>query len=51
MRAIDLFAGAGGFSTGARMAGVDVVWADGRPVWEMDCREIFEAGGHQYGKA
>jgi DNA (cytosine-5)-methyltransferase 1 len=27
MRAIDLFAGAGGFSTGARMAGVDVVWA------------------------
>lgn len=27
MRAIDLFAGAGGFSTGARMAGCDVVWA------------------------
>lgn len=27
MRAIDLFAGAGGFSTGARMAGVSVVWA------------------------
>lgn len=27
MRAIDLFAGAGGFSTGARMAGVNVVWA------------------------
>ncbi len=27
MKAIDLFAGAGGFSTGARMAGVDVVWA------------------------
>ncbi|MEO7065362.1 MAG: DNA cytosine methyltransferase [Rhodanobacter sp.] len=27
MNAIDLFAGAGGFSTGARMAGVDVVWA------------------------
>lgn len=25
--AVDLFAGAGGFSTGARMAGVDVVWA------------------------
>jgi len=27
MKAIDLFAGAGGFSTGARMAGVDVAWA------------------------
>jgi DNA (cytosine-5)-methyltransferase 1 len=27
MRAIDLFAGAGGFSTGATMAGVQVVWA------------------------
>lgn len=27
MRAIDLFAGAGGFTTGAEMAGVDVVWA------------------------
>lgn len=28
MRAIDLFAGAGGFSTGATLAGCDVVWAD-----------------------
>lgn len=27
MTAIDLFAGAGGFSTGAQMAGLDVVWA------------------------
>lgn len=27
MKAIDLFAGAGGFSTGATMAGVHVVWA------------------------
>lgn len=26
-RAIDLFAGAGGFSTGARMAGAEVLWA------------------------
>lgn len=27
MRAIDLFAGAGGFSLGAKMAGLEVVWA------------------------
>lgn len=27
MRAVDLFAGAGGFTTGAAAAGVDVVWA------------------------
>ena len=27
IRAIDLFAGAGGFTTGAEMAGVEVVWA------------------------
>ncbi|MBP3980829.1 DNA cytosine methyltransferase [Acidovorax sp. JG5] len=27
MKAIDLFAGAGGFSTGAMMAGCEVVWA------------------------
>jgi DNA (cytosine-5)-methyltransferase 1 len=27
MRAIDLFSGAGGFSTGARMAGAEVLWA------------------------
>lgn len=27
MRAIDLFAGLGGFSLGARMAGIEVVWA------------------------
>jgi hypothetical protein len=26
IRAVDLFAGAGGFSTGARMAGCQVVW-------------------------
>ena len=27
MKAVDLFSGAGGFSTGARMAGVHVAWA------------------------
>lgn len=27
MQAVDLFAGAGGFSTGARLAGVPVIWA------------------------
>ena len=27
MRAVDLFAGAGGFSTGAELAGARVVWA------------------------
>ena len=27
MKTIDLFAGAGGFSTGATMAGCNVVWA------------------------
>jgi DNA (cytosine-5)-methyltransferase 1 len=27
LRAVDLFAGAGGFSTGAKMAGCEVVWA------------------------
>jgi DNA (cytosine-5)-methyltransferase 1 len=27
MKAIDLFAGAGGFSTGAKMAGIEVAWA------------------------
>lgn len=31
MKAIDLFAGAGGFTEGARMAGVEVAWA-GQPL-------------------
>lgn len=35
MTAIDLFAGAGGFSTGARMAGVSVLWAANH--WREAC--------------
>lgn len=41
MKAIDLFAGGGGFSTGARMAGVDVVWA---PIVTQIYNEYREAG-------
>lgn len=37
MRAIDLFAGAGGFSTGAAMAGLDVVWAANHWPVAVDC--------------
>lgn len=37
MRAIDLFAGAGGFSTGAAMAGLDVVWAANHWPIAVDC--------------
>ncbi len=33
MRAIDLFAGIGGFSEGARQANIDVVWAANH--WEL----------------
>lgn len=35
--AIDLFAGSGGFSTGARMAGVDVLWAANHWPAAVDC--------------
>lgn len=37
MKAIDLFAGAGGFSTGASMAGLDVVWAANHWPIAVDC--------------
>lgn len=37
MKAIDLFAGAGGFSTGAAMAGLDVVWAANHWPVAVDC--------------
>lgn len=37
MQAIDLFAGAGGFSTGARDAGLDIVWAANHWRAAVDC--------------
>ena len=55
MKAIDLFAGAGGFSEGARMAGVEVVWAadhwqiavethaTNHPGTEHSCQDLHQA--------
>lgn len=55
MNAIDLFAGAGGFSTGATMAGVNVVWAanhwpaavqvhaDNHPATQHVCQDLQQA--------
>lgn len=55
MRAIDLFAGAGGFSTGARLAGATVVWAanhwqsavdihaKNHPLTEHACQDLHQA--------
>lgn len=55
MKAIDLFAGAGGFSTGAQMAGCDVVWAanhwraavnvhaDNHPNTAHSCQDLQQA--------
>ena len=55
LTAIDLFAGAGGFSTGATMAGVHVVWAanhwqravdvhtDNHPTTEHACQDLQQA--------
>lgn len=40
LKCIDLFAGAGGFSTGARQAGLDVVWAGNH--WQSAC-DVHEA--------
>jgi DNA (cytosine-5)-methyltransferase 1 len=37
MKAIDLFAGSGGFSTGAQQAGVEVVWAANHWKSAVDC--------------
>lgn len=44
IRAVDLFAGAGGFSTGARMAGVDVVWAANHWRDAVDCHQANHPG-------
>lgn len=55
MKAIDLFAGAGGFSTGATMAGVQVIWAanhwpaavqvhaDNHPAIQHVCQDLQQA--------
>lgn len=40
MRAIDLFAGAGGFTTGATMAGVNVVWAANHWRFAVETHEL-----------
>lgn len=59
MNAIDLFAGAGGFSTGARMAGCNVVWAANHwpaavaihsanhPDTEHACQDLHQANWSQ----
>jgi site-specific DNA-cytosine methylase len=56
MKAIDLFAGLGGFSEGAQMAGVDVVWAANHwpsavaihaanhPAAEHACQDLHQDG-------
>lgn len=44
MKAIDLFAGAGGFSTGAAMAGLDVVWAANHWPVAVDCHSANHPG-------
>jgi DNA (cytosine-5)-methyltransferase 1 len=59
MRAIDLFSGAGGFSTGAKMAGCSVLWAanhwppavqvhsDNHPDTEHVCQDLQQANWAQ----
>ncbi len=44
IRAVDLFAGAGGFTLGARMAGVDVVWAANHWPAAVDCHSANHGG-------
>ncbi len=45
MRAVDLFAGAGGFSTGAAMAGCDVVWAANHWREAVDIHQAIRRAG------
>ena len=44
MKAIDLFAGAGGFTTGAAIAGVDVVWAANHWRAAVDVHQVNHPG-------
>lgn len=43
MKAIDLFAGAGGLTTGAKMAGIDVVWAANHWAAAVECHQANHA--------
>ncbi|MDB5967143.1 MAG: (cytosine-5-)-methyltransferase [Polaromonas sp.] len=59
MKVIDLFAGAGGFSTGAEMAGCKVVWAanhwqsavtvhtQNHPATQHVCQDLHQANWHE----
>ncbi len=59
MRCVDLFAGAGGFSEGARLAGAEIVWAGNHwplavqyhtanfPATEHVCQDLHQAQWHK----
>jgi DNA (cytosine-5)-methyltransferase 1 len=46
MKAVDLFSGAGGFSLGAQMAGLEVVWAANHWRAAVDCHSQAIPGAH-----